>query len=359
MTYTETDKIKALAIVSIFETSRPLSDFAACVVLNDGAGISYGICQFTHRSGALAAVVERYLQNGGKIGTAVLSGALLQLSRTTRSAIDLTANDAAVKTALKAAAASSEMRDAQLTVAFDRYLKPAADICVKRGFMSALSLAVVYDSIVHGSFEKIAALADKLSSNAAEKMWITTYVRRRHAWLGSIKRLSSTTYRTKFFLGQIAVSNWDLKMPVAVNGYRLTGDIISALTTLPAAARPNSDQPRSQAASAQPQQPAEIALPETRPPADIIHAADEAFERVESAVNGIASRTDRAKSLWATIAGTLWQTIWAAIGLIAGVPREIWIVAAVIVAVLTVIYLYRQHVLGRIRESSAAQQGEK
>jgi hypothetical protein len=39
--------LKALAIVNIFETGKPFGEFAAVAVLNDGAGISYGISQFT------------------------------------------------------------------------------------------------------------------------------------------------------------------------------------------------------------------------------------------------------------------------------------------------------------------------
>ena len=38
MTFTENDKLKAMAIVNIFETSRPFGDYAACAVLDDGAG---------------------------------------------------------------------------------------------------------------------------------------------------------------------------------------------------------------------------------------------------------------------------------------------------------------------------------
>ena len=60
MTFIPTDKAKAFAIVKTFETSDPAGDYAACVVLNDGAGVSYGISQFTHRSGSLYAVAERY-----------------------------------------------------------------------------------------------------------------------------------------------------------------------------------------------------------------------------------------------------------------------------------------------------------
>ena len=71
-TFTELDQLKAMAIVNIFETSRPFGEYGALVVLNDGAGLSYGISQFTHRSGSLHAVVRRYLEMGGRVGRPTL-----------------------------------------------------------------------------------------------------------------------------------------------------------------------------------------------------------------------------------------------------------------------------------------------
>jgi len=79
----ETDVLlKAMAVVNIFETGKPFGEFAAVAVLNDGAGISYGISQFTHRSGSLLAVVEKYLASGGMIGRSVIENALPLLQRT-------------------------------------------------------------------------------------------------------------------------------------------------------------------------------------------------------------------------------------------------------------------------------------
>ena len=108
MTFTENDKLKALAIVHVFETSRPFGDYAACVVLNDGAGVSYGINQFTHRSGSLRAVVEKYLRGGGQIGREVLVSAIPALSRTSVGAIGKLANDSSFKKALRAAASTPQ-----------------------------------------------------------------------------------------------------------------------------------------------------------------------------------------------------------------------------------------------------------
>lgn len=220
MTFTENDKLKALGIVNIFETSHPFGDFAACVVLNDGAGVSYGISQFTHRSGSLASVVETYLDNGGQIGKEILAGALPTLKRRSAAAINKLSRDARFQAALRAAAGTREMKAAQQEEAFEKYLRPALQICEAKNFVLPLSLAVVYDSINHGSWERIAAKV----ADADEKRWITEYVRARHAWLSSVARLKPTSYRTRFFLGQIAIGNWDLRLPIKVHGFTLTED---------------------------------------------------------------------------------------------------------------------------------------
>ena len=74
------------------------------------------------------------------------------------------------------------------------------------------------------------------------------------------------------------------------------------------------------------------------------------YDRVERIVEGVVNRNDSAKSLWATIAGSVWQTVWAVFGFLSGMPREVWLVAAVLVGVLLLLYLYRQIALGKIRE---------
>lgn len=141
MTFSEKDKLKALAIVNIFETSKAFGSYAACVVLNDGAGVSYGIAQFTHRSGSLWEVVERYLNAGGQIGREVLTAAIPLLKRSNVASIETLASDSRFKKALIAAAVTREMKEAQHFVASTRYLRPAIDICTRLGFTSPLSLA--------------------------------------------------------------------------------------------------------------------------------------------------------------------------------------------------------------------------
>lgn len=216
MTFTETNRKTAAKIARVFETSRADGDYSALAVLDDKAGISYGINQFTHRSGSLAVVVERYLANGGRLGADVLREHLPKLKDLSGVAIYRASTNAKLKQALKAAAETTEMKTAQESVAYDLYMKPAIAICSRYGFVEPLSLAVVYDSVVHGSFFRIARSVAVGYAN--EREWVTAYVRRRDAWFASYPRLRKTRYRTRFFLEQIAKSNWQLRLPINVQG---------------------------------------------------------------------------------------------------------------------------------------------
>lgn len=231
MSFTERDKLKALAIVHIFETSKPFGDYAACVVLNDGAGVSYGINQFTHRSGSLLEVVNNYLDKGGAIGRAAIIDALPLLKQKGAGAIGELSGNTRFKKALKAAAVTAEMKTAQHEISEKRYLRPAIEAAEGSGFVLPISLAVIFDSINHGSFARIRdrVLISRKNYNSDiefEKAWIYSYVKNRDAWLESIPRLAVTDYRTDFFLAQIARGNWSLNLPLNVHGCKLTDEMI-------------------------------------------------------------------------------------------------------------------------------------
>lgn len=227
MSFSERAKLTALAIVHIFETSKPMGDYSAVAVLDDGAGVSYGISQFTHRSGSLEAVLRRYEKLAGDVHS--FAKYLIWLQDRTPGNVRRISADAEFKRLLRIAGKTEAMQQAQREIAFELYLKPALDACEGSDFECPLSLAVIYDSINHGSFQ---AIRDRVTfagpGNGSikpeefEREWITRYVRARHEWLNSKPRLVKTAYRTKFFLGQIALSNWDLNLPMNVHGYRLT-----------------------------------------------------------------------------------------------------------------------------------------
>lgn len=358
MSFTEKDKLKALAIVHVFETGRPFGDYAACVVLNDGAGISYGINQFTHRSGSLAAVVRNYLRFGGMAGREVLTAALPLLADKTATSIERLSRSEKLKRALRLAAATDEMRLAQRKVAYERYLKPSIDECERMGFVTPLALAVVYDSINHGSWDWISARVKASVPTVYrdplifEKSWITEYVRLRHRWLTEVKRLRVTNNRTKFFLGQIAISNWTLALPLTVHGARLTNEVINSQLEADITIEPPKSAERVDAVETV------VTTPETAADApsitdkagELAATAASGFDRVDGVFNAVVRRSDAAKSMWATIAGSASQAAWAVLGFFIGLPRLVWIGVAAIAAALTLLYLYRQITLGRIRE---------
>lgn len=317
-----------------------MGNFAACAVLDDGAGISYGINQFTHASGALLAVVKRYLDAGGKSGAAAMISRMETLRDRSGAAVRRLAADGEFKAALIAAAATSEMRTAQIDTSVALFLEPAIEICGRYGFVLPLSLAVIYDSVVHGSFNRVARTVN--IGKHDERTWIAAYVRRRDQWLQSYVRLAKTRYRTRFFLDQIADSNWQLALPLNVNGVRL-GDVADdASKPVKADASPAAAVPKAATTKS--------VITETR---RIAEQAAQQFDRVESTVTAVTTRADAAKSMWTTIGGTLWQAAWATFGFFAGLPASVWITVAAIAAILMLAYLYRQITLGRIRELSA------
>jgi chitosanase len=152
------------------------------------------------------------------------------LKLTSPAAIKRLSANSAFKTALRMASFTDEMRNAQDEAAAEFYLAPAIAACAAMNFTLPLSLAVVYDSITHGSWERIRDLVGRPAGKTLaerEKGWITAYVRKRDAWLASVKRLQPTRYRTRFFLNQIAISNWELTLPLRVQGVRLTDRLVT------------------------------------------------------------------------------------------------------------------------------------
>lgn len=352
--FTTEDKLTAASIVRIFETGKPLGDYAAVAVLDDGAGISYGISQFTHRSGSLADVVEKYFANRGIVGRMVLTDRLPMIKDSSKSSVAQLSIDTQLKAALKAAAATTEMRSAQQEVATERYMRPALSECERLGFTLPLSLAVVYDSIMHGSWSKIRDMIRVTPKN--EKGWITAYVLRRDAWLRGIPRLAKTTYRTKFFLSQIMTGRWTLELPMTVHGVRLTkqnspaGTLPIPAETLPERSSRSSDTNCDNTVPAERPGPAKTDILNTIEKG--VNAAAERVDQADRIVTTTVTRTDKAKSLWTTVLGSIGQAAWAIAGFAAGIPREVWLVVAVIAAVLVGLYLYRQIALGKIRESN-------
>jgi len=226
--FSERAKTIALAIVKIFETSKPFGDYSAVAVLDDGAGISYGTSQFTHKSGSLYAVLKRFEKLGGDLPR-IVDFAMPDFEVEIN--ITRLGNHKALKKALAELGDDPLMQLAQREIAFENYLEPALDACEGSNFVCALSLAVIYDSMNHGSYGKIRdrvelELPASIKPEEYEREWITAYVKKRHAWLTGTARLKKTAYRTQFFLDQIKRLNWNLTLPLDVHGFKLTDAIL-------------------------------------------------------------------------------------------------------------------------------------
>jgi hypothetical protein len=228
MSFSNRAKTIALAIVKIFETSKPFGDYSAVAVLDDGAGISYGTSQFTHKSGSLHAVLFRYLELKGS-----MPGVVLDAMGDFRHGKNILkhSNNKAIRTALKNLGKDPIMQEAQRQIAFENYLRPALKAAEGSNFTQPLSLAVIYDSLNHGSYQRIRdkvqlELPASIKPLQYEKEWIAAYVKERHEWLTETTRLRKTNYRTQFFLDQINKGNWALSLPLTVHGFKLTEQIL-------------------------------------------------------------------------------------------------------------------------------------
>lgn len=114
------------------------------------------------------------------------------------------------------------MRFAQNKVFEVNYFEPAARAVEGSGWIYPLSLAVVYDSMIQGSWAK---LRDRTKAKT-EKEWIKQYVANRRKWLSSSRRqvVRNSVYRMKTFEGLIANGNWNLDTPIPVHGVKITAN---------------------------------------------------------------------------------------------------------------------------------------
>lgn len=217
--FSERDKAAARLIIRLFETGQKGGDYSAVAVLHDQAGISYGVNQATHKSGSLAAVVKAYTANPQAI-VKELADYLPSLSHTDQSSIDSLARDAHCKKLLADAGADPLMHLVQVEV-FDRlYLKPAIEACDGSGFVEALSLAVIYDSMNQGGYDDC---RDHVVGVSEEHAWVQRYVEVREQWLldapkrirnqAKAKVIADSVYRPRALKKLIAENNWKLTTP--------------------------------------------------------------------------------------------------------------------------------------------------
>lgn len=221
-------KRTAQAIVNIFETGRALGDYAQVTLLaGDSGQLTYGRSQTTLASGNLYLLINSYCQTSGAAMASALSPYLPRLE-----AKDSGLNqDMAFRSLLQSAGSDPVMEACQDSF-FDRcYWAPAVKYAQSLSLDLSLSVCVVYDSVVHGSW---AAMRDRtLAGNpnpaADQKAWVTAYVATRRTWLATNSNalLQKCVYRMDSFKSLIGQGAWDLPLPLTVHGVGLSEAVLN------------------------------------------------------------------------------------------------------------------------------------
>lgn len=217
---TNLEKQTAQAIVNIFETGRILGDYGMVTLLrNDTGQLTYGRSQTTLASGNLYLLIKDYCEIPDADFGAQLHPYLTALKRH-----DAALNtDVAFRGLLKQAGDDPVMQSCQ-DAFFDRvYWTPAVLAANNTGVASPLGVAVVYDSVVHGSWRLMRDRTLQNYGNAhdkGEQGWVSNYVATRRAWLAghSNDLLHKTVYRMDTFNQLIATGKWQLPLPLIVRG---------------------------------------------------------------------------------------------------------------------------------------------
>lgn len=221
---TQTQKDAAQAIVNIFETNLVLGDYGMVTVLaGDSGHLTFGRSQTTLGSGNLFKLIKDYCNKPEARFSDMLNPYLQRLeSRDLR--LD---HEDYFKNILRTTADDPVMRTTQDEFFDVVYWKSAERDAQSTGILSALGVAVVYDSVVHGSWWRIRDLTNEMNGTLAsigEQEWITAYVENRRNWLAnnSNRILRNTVYRMDAFQRLIALEQWNLELPLVVRGREIS-----------------------------------------------------------------------------------------------------------------------------------------
>lgn len=221
----------AKAIVDVFETGFVRGDYTAVTLVpGDSGGLTYGRAQTTLASGGLGALVARYRTAPGARFAALVEPYVAKLAARDR-ALD---QDLVLGNALRVAADDPVMRDVQDAFFDEAFWHPALRAAARLGLVEALSIAVVYDGFVHGSFATIARRTVERRGavgGVGERDWIRGYLSLRRDWLAGHRRrdLRATVYRMDAFRALADHALWALPLPLVVRGREIDATTIEAL----------------------------------------------------------------------------------------------------------------------------------
>ena len=227
---TETQKQVAKAILNIFETGSVRGHYGQVTLIPGDTGrLTFGRSQTTLTSGGLHRLIAAYVERMGARFAEALSPFLPQLE----------ARDPALDQAghfhnlLRASADDPVMRDTQDEFFDENFWATAERIARRDGLCRPLAVAVVYDSVVHGSWARIRRRVldgHGTAKDLGETVWITRYVETRHAWLANHSRsdLRRTVYRMEALRRLIDQDQWLLEIPLVVRGHEINEESLRA-----------------------------------------------------------------------------------------------------------------------------------
>jgi len=229
---TDTQKRTAQAIVNIFETGSVRGVYSQVTLIEGDSGeLTYGRSQTTLASGNLFELIDGYCARQGARFAEALQPFLPALQARDS---DLNTNSH-FHNLLRAAADDAVMRDTQDEFFDSKYWASAVRIAQRDGISTPLGVAVVYDSVVHGSWPRIRqrVLEDPevgTVDDVGEQAWILEYVETRRAWLANHSRrdLRLTVYRMKAMDALIAQNAWMLEIPLVVRGLEINQETLRA-----------------------------------------------------------------------------------------------------------------------------------
>lgn len=205
-------------IINIFETGSKVFKFDKIVYnKNDAGGLSYGAFQISLNSGNLYKLILSYTNKENCLFKVEFIPYLDKLKNKDKE-INF---DSKFKDLLLEASFDECMVACQMGYLDENFWPICLNRCKNFDLDLALSVAVIFDTCIQGSFFPI---KEKLS----QKDWIIKYIYNRKKWLKSRgELLYNSIYRMESFERIIDEGNWDLNLPLYVRGLKLElGDFL-------------------------------------------------------------------------------------------------------------------------------------
>ncbi|GLQ07262.1 chitosanase [Sneathiella chinensis] len=226
---TPLQKKTAQAIVNLFETGAVSGDYGHVTVASGDAGhLSYGRSQVTLASGNLCSLIENYIQTANCAYGSAFEKYHKPLEKKDF-ALDF---DEGFRALLRQAGTDPVMQAVQDRFFDEAFWRPALRSADYISATTALGVAIIYDSRIHGNWH---ALRDQVieTSGSLESMgeeaWFASYVAHRRNWLATHSNdlLQKTVYRMESFRDLIMDENWSLALPLHIRGVKLSEDLLS------------------------------------------------------------------------------------------------------------------------------------